>query len=298
MSKHLFVLGLIMILFLPVSFVYAQNFPSDKIVTWESIKGKDGEFVVAFPKEFGVISDRDIFIGRKLAHASKKITTYRYINGTILLLEYYEGNGQGIFDGLVERHSETPVRNEKVNDFQLIEYSGALGKYHQREELYRYKSRAYVVKGISKSADDPILTDFFSSVSLVTKKASIFPNLLADVKSPAIHNIHEQMITSDDPVIYKENEVDRKPIILYFPKLRNRLNLDLSDFSSKIELVLSPTGKVTSVKMLKGGSSAYGKAYKEAAQEIVFIPAEKDGKRVFVSKVIEQLISARPATIQ
>ena len=260
-----------------------------KSLKWQPVAGKNNEFLAYLPEGHEAIADGNFKTGESRARVEKKIVVWRYLNGVALIVEYYEGDAEGILKSMISREKSPAEKNEVVNAFTFLQFSGPLRTYFSKKQFFRYKDRLYVAKAIAKSADDKILKDFFNSVTLVNEKVVIFPNLEKSAKSVRLADIAEQQPPlAYDALVIESKDADRGPAMLYtqrpkFPRNGSRG----SDEKIKVKLLLSATGRVSSVDVVGKAPKSFSDAAVEAAKKTRFIPAEKGGKPVSVYQTQE-----------
>lgn len=275
-------------------FVFAQNTVTTqgKIVKWEAMNSKNNEFIVFMPEGYLTAGNSDFYLGsyRNGAHVSKKLTVARYINGVVLIMEYYEGDAKDIQKYLLEREKLTPHKEEEINGFQVKHFNGKMGNHSTEIQHFLFKNRLYVVKAISKSENNRIAKIFFESVRLVNLNNTAAPNVPAGAASTTLSRIVErEPVLIDDANAISSNDADREPIVLraFRPKFTPEMRRGLAEGRLKLKLLYSSSGKVTKVEVLQSPSKLLEKAAIEAAKDTIFIPAEKDGKLVSVYETIE-----------
>jgi hypothetical protein len=262
---------------------------AEKSLKWQPVAGKNKEFVAYLPEGHETVADGNFTTGQNRARVEKKIVLWRHINGVALIVEYYEGDAEGILESLVAREKVSAEKNEVINAFTFLQFSSPLRKYFSKKQVFRFKDRLYVMRAITISADDKIFKDFFNSVMLVNEEMVVFPNLAKDIKAVTLTDVVEQKLPpSDDTLAADSKETDRPPIILYTnrPKFP-RGHSGGSDEKIKVKLLLSASGQVSSVEVIGKARKAFLDAAVEAAKKTRFIPAEKDGKPISVFQMQE-----------
>jgi outer membrane biosynthesis protein TonB len=81
--------------------------------------------------------------------------------------------------------------------------------------------------------------------------------------------------------VFTQSEVTKKAEVLFRPTPDyTALRADVAQGEVKLRVVLCPKGYVSNIEILSKASGDFIEKSVEAAREIRFIPAEKDGKRV------------------
>lgn len=299
MSKAVKISLLLVVLSLLVSSSYSQNVADKsssvkgKAVKWEALSGKNNEFIFYVPEGYVTTSDGDYYKGGPInvgARVGKELKVARYINGVVLIMEYYEGEAKQIQKILEEKENPAPIKTDEINGFQVKTFSENKAKQFFRTQHFQIKNRLYVMKSVSFSENNEIIKGFFKSIKLVNKNTSIAPNALTDTKAVSLPVLNEQASPMlDDSNAVVEKDVDRKVIILKIsrPKFPFDIIRNLSSGRFKIKILYSSSGKVTNVEVLESPSKELEKIAIESAKNTIFIPAEKDGKLVSVYKTEE-----------
>lgn len=290
MNKSIKFFLLIVILFAPVNYLYPQNTidkaKKGKIVKWESLSGKDNEFIFYLPQGFETVVDGDFYLGKNATkRVDKKLVVARYINGVVLMTEYYEGDAKDLKDTLQEREKFTAGKSAQVNGFEFSEFSGRDEKYYYKTQYFRIKNRLYVIKTISKSEDDKIVKEFFSAVKLVGEGKAISPNVPKEITEIALSNIVEsENVAADGEPAIDSKDADRKVLLLVLPRPKFPRNGAGARTGGQVKLkvLFSASGKITNVEVLESPSRETAAAAVEAMNKVKFIPAEKNGRLVSV----------------
>ena len=290
---------LILILLVQVSYISAQNtddsLSKERIVKWEALNGKNNEFIFYMPQGYETVVDGGFYIGGN-SKVDKKLIVSRYINGVILLMEYYEGDAKQIQKYLQEKEKSPIGRNEEINGFDFKQFVGDDDGYFNKTQYFRNGNRLYIVKVLTKSVNNEIVKDFFESVKLINDNKVVSPNVTKDMKTITLSNISEREPSLlDDKNAIEAKTADRKPIILIFPRPRFPENELRSSNTGKVKLrvLYSSSGKIAEVEVLRSPSKALSEVAIEAAKKTKFLPAEKDGKLVSVYQTQEYSFDVR-----
>jgi TonB family protein len=89
-------------------------------------------------------------------------------------------------------------------------------------------------------------------------------------------------------VVFTQSEVTKKAEVLFKPAPDyGGLKADAAEGEVKLRVVLCPRGYVSNIEVLSKAAAKLTEQVVEAAREIRFIPAEKDGKRVAQYATVE-----------
>jgi hypothetical protein len=88
-------------------------------------------------------------------------------------------------------------------------------------------------------------------------------------------------VSDEVKVVFTQSEVTKKAEVLFKPTPDyTALRADVAEEEAQLRVVLCPKGYVSNIEVLSKASGEFIEKAVEAAREIRFIPAEKDGKRV------------------
>lgn len=268
---------------------------NDKIVKWEILGGKNNEFLLYMPQDFKTVSDGNFVAGKSGGRVDRKLTVYRYINGIFLTMEYYEGDAKSIQETLEEREKTAAERSATINGFEFKQFAGTTGSYFNKAQFFKIKNRLYVLKAMSKTADNPIVEGFFKSVKLVEATKVVSPNIPADATTFALLDIKEREAEQiGDENAVESKQADRRAIILYSPRPKYpRSQRNSGGGKIKLKVLYSASGTVSKIEVLESPSRELAEAAVSAAQKAVFLPAEKDGKLISVYQTHEYTFEVR-----
>lgn len=288
---------LIYFAFLQVGIAYSQTIPQEKFIKWEGLSGKNNEFVIFMPAGYITTAVGESYMERSPTKANlikRRINAARYVNGVILLMEYYDGSGKDIYKHLQKKEKLTLEKEEEVNSFQVRHFSAKSEKGYRKTIYYFNKESLYSIKVIAKSENEEIIKGFFESVRLVNQNITVAPNAPPDAKSTSLPNLIEQETSRlDDSLAILSTEADREPIILQStnPNFSSEMRRGITNVRVKLKVLLSSSGKVTNVEALEINPIFLKEEAVQAAKKIIFIPAEKDGKLVSVYQTVEYKFS-------
>jgi len=271
------------------------NAAQSKKVKWQGLSGKNDEFYFLIPEGFQAFADGNYHKVTKngdKAQIDNRRTLARYINGVVLMVEFYEGDAQDIQTALVERQKGQSVKDEFVNGFQFKSYVEKMPEFIWETQYFLIKKRLYVLQAVSRAENNQITRNFFESVRLINQKQAAAPNASKNAKPDSVTSLPEivenipERLDDSQPL---QDKPDRSVIILYRPRARfspEARRIGLSG-NVKLKALFSSSGKITKVEILSSPGRELSEAAIKAAEEIQFLPAEKDGKLVSTYKTIE-----------
>lgn len=289
-------MSLLMLVFSIVSTMAQTAAAPGKNVKWQTFSSKN-EFSIAMPESTkGFTEDNDYFLGRGMNNrVSKRIVMSVLINGTTLITEVYEGDVRDVRDELIKRLSTKAstydlVKAQDVDGVSLKLFQRKQDKLFSIQQFVLFKKRLYVLQAHAGSEKDLILEQFKRSLALSVGGKNILPNLSSGedeqsaIKPPDI--IIDSSRLPDDSVVLS-GKPDREMIMLYKPLPRYTSEARQAGATGEVILnvLFSASGKVTKIKF-ESGELAFRESSVSAAERILFVPAEKDGKLVSVWKKI------------
>jgi TonB family protein len=275
------------------------NDPQSKKVKWQGLSGKDDEFYFLIPEGFQTAADGSYYTmtkSGKKAQIDSRRTLARYINGVVLMVEFYEGDAQDIQTALLERQKGQLIKDESVNGFQFRSYIDKTPEFVWETQYFSFKNRLYVLQAVARAENNKIVRDFLESVRLVNQKQAFAPNSSNNVKPDSIavlpelvENIPERLDDSQ-PL---QDKPDRNVIILYRPRPKYSSAARRMRLSGAVKLraLFSSSGKITKVEIVSSPGRELNEAAIKAAEQIQFLPAEKNGKLVSMYKTVDYTFS-------
>lgn len=281
---------LIVIVFalLAVSQLTAQNSKNGK-VSWKALGDKDNEFVFSIPDGFEYFDDGEIYVGTEsnFVKVKNKKTIARYINGSVLLLNIYEGDADKIQSALNYIKKEIVNETTTTNGFQIKSYIYKAPDFVLEQQHIFDDDSLYLLSAYYRSERTNIVDNFFKSVRLFKDKKGVAPNFpKGATKAEILAPLDDVTIDSfSDEVV--ENP-DKPAIIIYRSRPAWRTEFGRSNSGDvKLNLLLSSSGKVLKVKTVFAPTVGLADSVKPSAEHSVFLPAIKDGKPVSTWKTVE-----------
>lgn len=273
-------------------FVSVAEAQKEKVtVEWHAITGKDNEFAMLMPKGYKEDSKNEHYLGKPPSGIKVEAHNfvYRYINGVVLMMEYYKGKIKDIQPVLLEREKLNDVAPEIVGDFAIKRFSKTAKNLVVKIDHYVVKDRLYVIKTYSDTEKEAISLAFRQSVRLAAGSEIVAPNAPKDAKTTSLPKILEISVSEEDTQILSPKDVDREAIVIQAP--RPSFTLEQRQGRAwvliKLRLLLSATGKVTDVTVISSSGKMIERPAIETAKRTIFIPAQKGGRLVSTYKEVE-----------
>ena len=284
---------------LPLAAQPASTIASES-VKWQTLNSKD-EFSVAMPEgSKGFTEDNEYSVGQARHRVTKRIFAYRNINGTALISEMFEGDVRGVKDELVSRLSQgrLPYELSKNQDFDGVSvglYSRRQDRLFSVQQFILFKKRLYVIQAHATDENNSILHQYLRSLGIVAGGKSVMPNLSPgdDVKIAAKPpDIAVSPLTASDNAEPLNGKHDRDVIFLHKPRPRYTSDARAARATGAIQLrvLFSASGKIAKIEVESGPAVLRDSAIL-AAEQILFIPAEKDGKAVSIWRKVSYSFS-------
>jgi hypothetical protein len=171
--------------------------------------------------------------------------------------------------------------DSSISDFSLGGYVGkrvvtSEKDFHIDARYLATRRRVYVVSAAARDKDDPDVNRFMSSLRLGSDGVT-------DAQGVSQSGVG---VTGDSPgasagggvdkTVYQPSEVSRKALIVFKPNPRSATEPGVV----KLRMILSSTGEVSNIEVLKGLDKETTKKAVEEASYIRFLPAERDGHLV------------------
>lgn len=294
------------ILVLPF-FVSAQENSSAE---WIRVQSDNGEFSVEIPVEYDFYGDNDGFPISKFTKIIE-LKEMRMLNAfrekTLVSFETYETNhAKEAADIFLERDKKEGKKSEIT--FNGLKVKQILinkdGLYAVRRFLIS-KTHLYILTAASRNGETSALKRYLDSALLKTSNAKsatseTFDNKLKIVSFSSLkisqlevdQNPDSPQKTDNQTTIPVENKITPlsiiiKPLAFYTEAARKSGETGVV----KLRLTFSTKGSITKVKFLSALQSGLLRQCIFAAIRIKFIPAERNGEPIFVTKQVEYSFS-------
>jgi TonB family protein len=256
---------------------------------WKRFTGKDEEFSVLMPGE------PSLYINLITSNSGKRRLERiysSYSKASVYLVVSYDKLGSTIKDTLENFKAHHLFRGE-ITFERDITLEGYKGKQYRLTfngatgivQFYVTQKHAYGV-AIVQAKDDPPLAQYFLGSLSLTRKDKDAPKALDNSQPPPPPKSASDLSQGDQStktdVIPGTKDVTRKAIILSKPEPWYTDEARQSGVTGTVILraVLSSSGEVKNIKTVRGLPLGLTEQAIEAARNIKFIPAEKDGRLV------------------
>lgn len=256
---------------------------------WERYKGRGEEFSVEFPER---PATAQTFRPARFIDFTKE----EHYRGT-LYSAYADGVAYLVFSFTRRSEPLSQYITEFTNRYSYMKVlSGrdvTTGNVAGRRYLIKFKEldgvldfyvtdkHAYVLQVVGGDETNPPVSRFLQSFTLHGDDKSAIEVSLNEKRNPQPANALET------GVVFSSKEVTRRPVFVYRAEPAYTAEAREARVNGKIVIkaVLSSTGRVTNIEVVKSLPRGLDEKAIEAARQMVFIPAMKDGK--FVSQSVQ-----------
>jgi TonB family protein len=254
--------------------------------TWLRVKGTDEEFSVLMPAGpsgyFNLITDRSGKRRIERIYSS-------YSKGSVYLVVSYDGGSvKDTLESFKAHHlSEGEITFEAditVDGYQGKQYKLKLGEVTGTMRIHVTKKHGYAV-AIIQANDDPPLTEYFlSSFSLIGKDTSLQRD---PSRGLPVNQASDLPQAAEPAAAFHGKDVTRKAIVVSKPEPLYSDEARQVGITGTVVIraVLSSSGEVTSIRVVRGLPRGLTEKAVEAARHLKFIPAVKAGQ--FVSFYVQ-----------
>jgi TonB family protein len=268
--------------------------PAASASSWTRYTGKGERFTALLPAQpTATTTYRPVRVILPSEAERYRGTLYSaYSDGVVYLIYSFPRHSEPIkqfVDEVAIRYA--PV--QKVVSAHELDINGVAGQRYLVKfrdvdavlDFYVTNNRAYILHVVGGDESNPSVKHFLESFTMLDAGAADDSTAIeikpASKKSPPID------APPDSGPVYSTRDVDRKAVIIIRPEPQYSEEARASRVSGTVVLkaVLSSSGKVGVIEATKSLPRGLTEKAMEAARQIKFIPAIKDGK--FVSQTIQ-----------
>lgn len=251
--------------------------------SWERVNTEDGDFSVYVPAR------PSFYVQRRYGHDGVKVTQAiiggAYHDGVVFVTRIYELlEARELAGKVLERNCARLSEAGKAEGQDVInnslrgkEYFKQDAGYVHRIQCFATARRFYVVEAAARDKDRPAVKKFFASLEVggAGGAGSGIPS--GPVQAPPPPGVAQE-----GGKVFGEGEVTRPAVIIHKPLARYNPVARAAMISGKVRLrlLLSASGEVTNIEVLKGEKGGLAGGAVATAKYIRFLPAEKDGRAV------------------
>jgi TonB family protein len=270
--------------------------PANDNARWERYTGKNEAFTVLLPERpTAVVNYRRVrFILGTEAERFRGTLYSAYSDGVLYLIYSFPRRSEPIKQ-FVDEFANQYSYIQKVVDAREVNLNGVLGhrylvKFRDIDavmDFYVTSNRAYILHVVGGDESNPSVKRFLESFTIGNADGNNKPTDSAAIEikpdSKKSSQIDEPL---DSSPVYSTRDVTRKAVIVFRPEPQYSEDAREGRVSGTVVLkaVLSSSGKVTRIEAEKSLPRGLTEKSMEAARQIKFVPAIKDGK--YVSQTI------------
>ncbi len=294
------------VLFFPLLIWAQENYSGE----WIRVQSDNGEFSIEVPTDYGFYGDKNGFLISRDSE-SYQLSEMRMLNAyhekTLLSFEAYKtASPKAVADIIADREE----KDGKESEIKLDE-----SKFRQilikKENLYavrRYltsKSHLYVLTAASRNGETPVMKRFLDSLAVkntnaksqsapeINSKLKIVPFAALKLSQIEINQISEppkkngdKKVPSSTP-IKSHNSLPIAVITKPNPSFTESARQKGVEGSIRVRLTFSRNGSITKIGFLSTLKEGLLREVMFAAIRMKYVPAEKDGEPVVVTKLVE-----------
>jgi len=247
--------------------------------SWRRCTGKDEEFSVLMPGQ------PSLYLGLITNHGERTFERIysTYDQGSVYLVVSYDVNS---LNATLENFRAHHLQQSVISYEHDIGISGFNGKAYKLNydkisgslQIYATKKHGYAV-AVIQAMENSELKDYFLSSFELTAKSNKLSIAAVDPQPPVVNQTFAML--------------DRKRVVISKPEPWYTEDARQAGITGTVVLrvVLSSTGKVTNIQVVRGLPKGLTENAIEAARSLRFIPAVKDGHFVSFSVQLEYYFS-------
>ena len=297
------VISSIIFVFALFAYIWPQNQTNSNAAVrtddWIRVVSNDGEFSIEVPSKHAFLSDSDGFeIAKNNGNYDLKnmYMLTAFVNGTLVSFEAYDGS-KSAFDAICDndafdKNGRTEV-NKNIGKTKIKEITNSTDKYYSIRKFINTKSHIYVLTGASRTGETKEMTHFFDSLVLNDGLAAGNNGVIFSAMERYTVKIEYALGSSNDDLKSPKSPADDpsiKPAVVvrgtrgsYSPLARqNKVQGYVI-----LRLVFGPDGSIPAVTVVKTLPDGMLRQTIFAALRTKFLPKEKDGNPVPITKVME-----------
>lgn len=251
---------------------------------WQRLTSKEDNFSVQIPAQPEIRGRGEFTFGPDGERVSQERIATAYHNGVVYIIRVYEAaSPKRLFSKYpkIFRLSGADESSIAVGGFEGKQYLKKGDNFFHFVRLFPAKKRLYVLEAAARAEANPDVGRFLSSLTLGDAGAAESSGAAEVAGAPPANGDSMTLAPSGSKPLL-EKEVTRPVVIIHKPQppytalaKQNRVSGAI-----KLRVVLSPSGEVTGIEVLRGLSGGLTEGATEVARSIKFLPAEKDGQLV------------------
>jgi hypothetical protein len=259
----------------------ARNVPEPPS-TWKSYTVKGEEFSVALPTVPAMTSSVTLHLRLQKYRTERHLQTS--LDGVIYSIDVFENPGQSLDDFIAEQNANSEYDVTTGRDLMISAIRGK--QYLSRDksrpatvQFFATERRLYRFAASGSDAANADVKQFFQSIRLGKPR-----NATQVVDGPGM-----PLVLDTGERIYKGNEVTTKVRLISKPEPEFTEEALSNQTRGTVILwaIFSKTGEVTGIRVVAGLPNGITEQCLNAARQIRFVPATKDGQPVSMWMTLE-----------
>jgi TonB family protein len=264
---------------------------------WEKYTGKGEAFTILLPAPpTAAITYRPArFILSSEAERYRGTLYNAYSNGVVYLIYSFPRRSEPL-ERYMNEFANRYSRMQEVVSSRQLNINGASGQRHLIKfrdvdgvlDFYLTNNRVYIIHIIGADENNPSVKRVLESFTLRDAAATDKATETAAIEiKPGSKKSPQTDDSQPSSPVYGTRDVTRKALIIVRPEPQYAEEARAARVSGTVVLkvVLSSSGKVTGIETLKSLPRGLTEKAMEAARQLVFLPAIKDGQ--FVSQTVQ-----------
>lgn len=262
---------------------------------WQLFAPDDEEFSLLTPISPSVFEQS--YVGHTFKSEGEQVLAKRsysvYVSQFIFVVESYQARRPDrLLKDFVDYYH--PNQSQKFESGQINGFRGKRYRiesnniYHEVYYLLTSK-HLYVLTVAANDKGSPFIMQFLSSFKIREDGSKTGPGVVLVLKENGSVSDHRSRSLNVQDVVYSLQEVTRKPIVIWKPEpaYTNEARRNQRMGRVLLNAILDSSGQVKFLETVKGLRDGLTERAVGAANNIRFLPAEKDGKIVSVRIKLE-----------
>ncbi len=283
-------------------FVFGQDQKADK---WIRVQNDDGEFSIELPEKFAYFYNKEGFLVNNTYNSflvEEMSMANAYVDKTLLSFETYKAK-QSALDAITDSDEHSAKFLTKNADWSKLKKEGYKLKqlnygnknFTAIRQYFSSKNRIYVLTVANRDGETAAMKRFFDS--LIFKPDAKNEQISEAIRFANLKQSEVEAITNAEPPkppgnIFAKPTSDPNalPLVIVsqpIPSFTSSAKRSFETGNIQVRLTFSDEGRVSKVGIIKDLNAGLLRQSLFSAIRMKFLPAEKDGKPITVSKIVE-----------
>lgn len=270
---------------------------------WVRLQSDNDGFSIEIPSNYEFFSEKEGFVmgkggGEELEFKGVKLITTNYDNTLMRVESYALENPKKGLDLIAQytKGSEKSISRDNLRGKQIV-FSDE--KFYSVTQIFPTKTNLYVIFTAARGENNPIMQRFLASLNFnsVTNgnvktikfsELKISPFALTDETKSAGNDQNQN--TPPNNIKPPDGDVDSKPLIILAqspPGYTVAARMNNVTGTLRLRLTFSASGRISKIGIVSSLPEGLTRQAIYAGLRIKFLPAEKNGKPISVTKIVE-----------